>query len=67
MLKFNLKSIRVKNDIKLGELAKRLDITPQYLRLIEIGKVDPRRNLMIKIAKALDTRVQELFFSEEEF
>ena len=66
LLKFDVKSKRVKKDIKQGEFAKRIGITPQYLRLIEKGEIDPRRSLMVKIAKELDTTVQELFFSEDE-
>ncbi|ENZ03378.1 hypothetical protein HMPREF1092_00564 [Clostridium thermobutyricum] len=66
MLKFNVKSERVKQDIQQKDFAKELGITPQYLCLIEKGKVEPRRDLMIKIAKALDTTVQELFFTDEE-
>lgn len=65
MLKFNVKSVRVKKDIKQGVLAEKLNITPQYLRKIEKGEIEPRRDLMLKLAKALDTTVQELFFSEE--
>ncbi len=66
MLKFNVKSERVKQDIQQKEFAKELGITPQYLCLIEKGKVEPRRDLMIKIAKALKSDVVTLFFSEEE-
>lgn len=62
----NLKAERVRKGIKQGDLADKVRITPQYLCLIEKGAVEPRRDLMIKIAKALDTTVQELFFSEEE-
>ncbi|WP_349818085.1 MULTISPECIES: helix-turn-helix transcriptional regulator [Clostridium] len=62
----NLKIERIKKGFKQGMFAKQLGITPQYLRLIEKGAVEPRRDLMIKIAKALDTTVAELFFSEEE-
>lgn len=65
MLKFNVKSERVKQDIQQKEFAKELGITPQYLCLIEKGKIEPRRDLMIKIAKALKTDVITLFFSEE--
>ncbi|WP_242830401.1 helix-turn-helix transcriptional regulator [Clostridium thermobutyricum] len=61
-----MKSERVKQDIQQKDFAKELGITPQYLCLIEKGKVEPRRDLMIKIAKALDTTVQELFFTDEE-
>lgn len=66
MLKFNVKSERVKQDIQQKKFAKELGITPQYLCLIEKGKIEPRRDLMIKIAKALKTDVITLFFSEEE-
>ena len=66
MLKFNVKSEWVKQDIQQKDFAKELGITPQYLCLIEKGKVEPRRDLMIKIAKALDTTVQELFFTDED-
>lgn len=66
MLKFNVKSTRVKQDIKQKEFAKKLGITPQYLCLIEKGKVEPRRDLMIKISRELDSTVQELFFNEDE-
>lgn len=65
LLKFNIRSERVKKDIKQGEFAKRIGVTPQYLRLIEIGEVDPRRSLMLKIANELNSSVQYLFFAEE--
>ena len=67
MIKYKIKSLRVGQGIKAGEFAKELGISREYLRLIENGKAkNPNRDLMIKIAKALDTTVQELFFSEEE-
>lgn len=63
---YKLIASRTGRGIKQGEFAKQLGITPQYLRLIEKGAVEPRRDLMIKIAKALNLSVQELFFSDEE-
>ncbi|RKI49585.1 XRE family transcriptional regulator [Clostridium paraputrificum] len=66
-MKFKIKALRVGQGIKAGDFANELGISREYLRLIENGKAkNPNRNLMIKIAKALDTTVQELFFSEEE-
>ncbi len=66
-MKYKIKALRVGQGIKAGEFAKTLGISREYLRLIENGKAkNPNRDLMIKIAKALDTTVQELFFSEEE-
>lgn len=59
---YKLIAARTGKGIKQGELAKQLGITPQYLRLIEKGEVEPRRDLMIKIAEALQEDVKELFF-----
>lgn len=63
---YKLKAVRVGKNIKQKDLAINLGITPQYLNNIEKGKTEPRRDLMIKIAEALDTTVQALFFDEEE-
>ena len=63
---YKLKAVRVGKNIKQKDLAINLGITPQYLNNIEKGKTEPRRDLMIKIAAALDTTVQSLFFDEEE-
>ena len=63
-MKYKIKALRVGQGIKAGEFAKTLGISREYLRLIENGKA--KNPNMIKIAKALDTTVQELFFSEEE-
>ena len=66
-MQYKIKALRVGQGIKAGEFAKELGISREYLRLIENGQAkNPRRDLMIKIAKALDSTVAELFFSEEE-
>ncbi|MBI6068686.1 helix-turn-helix transcriptional regulator [Clostridium perfringens] len=63
----NLKIQRIKMKKKQKEIAQEVGITQQYLANLENGKSkNPSRDLMIKLAKALDTTVQELFFSEEE-
>lgn len=67
MIKYKIKALRVGQGIKAGDFAKELGISREYLRLIENGKAkNPSRDLMIKIAKALDSDVVTLFFSEEE-
>lgn len=66
-LKYKIKALRVGKGIKAGELAKDLGISREYLRLIENKKAkNPNAVLMKKIAAALDSTVQELFFSEED-
>ncbi|EJT6154420.1 MAG: helix-turn-helix transcriptional regulator [Clostridium perfringens] len=63
----NLKIQRIKMKKKQKEIAKEVGITQQYLANLENGKSkNPSRDLMIKLAAALDTTVQELFFSDEE-
>jgi putative transcriptional regulator len=65
MEKYTLKAKRVEKGITQKEFAKKVGITPNYLISVEMGRVEPRRNLMVKIAKELDADVTELFFSED--
>ena len=63
----NLKIRRIKMKKKQKEIAEQVGITQQYLANLENGRSkNPSRGLMIKLADALDTTVQELFFSDEE-
>lgn len=67
IVKYKIKALRVGQGIKAGDFAKELGISREYLRLIENGKAkNPNKELMIKIAKALNSSVTKLFFSEEE-
>lgn len=51
---------------KAYEFAEKMGISRQYLTMLETGKAkNPSRELMIKIAKELNTDVQTLFFSED--
>jgi len=61
---YKLKAKRVEKGIKQIVLAKQLGITPQHLCQIEKGVIEPRRDLMIKIANILDVDVKVLFFDE---
>lgn len=63
---YKIKAIRVGLGIKQKDMAANLGITPQHLNNIEKCKVEPRRDLMIKIAELLNSDVQTLFFSDEE-
>lgn len=59
---YKLKAKRVEKGIKQASLSKQLGITPQYLSRIEKGEVEPRRDLMIKMADLLNEDVKKLFF-----
>lgn len=59
---YTLKAKRVEKGIKQKDLAKKLGITQQYLCQIEKGEIEPRRDIMLKIAEALGEDVTILFF-----
>lgn len=61
---YKLIAARTGRGIKQCDMAKQLGITPQYLRLIEIGKAEPKRDLMIRIANVLGESVTKLFFED---
>lgn len=63
-MNLKLKAKRVESGIKQKELAKLLGVTPQYVYMLENGKAEPRRDMMLKIANLLDCKVGELFFNE---
>ena len=63
----NLKIFRIKKGLKQQELADRVGISRYYLSTLETCKANKTSNaLMIKLSRALDTTVEELFFSKED-
>lgn len=60
----NVKIARIKKKIKLQELANEVGISREYLRKIENETANPTKNIMERIAAALETTVQELFFED---
>lgn len=61
-LNYKLKAKRIEKGIKQGDFAKLLGISRQNLIFIENFKTEPRRDLMLKIADALNEDVTTLFF-----
>lgn len=63
----NVKLARIKAGLTQKQLAEVVGISNVTIVKIERGNYDSlTRASMIKIAKALNTTVQELFFSEDE-
>lgn len=61
-----IKKRRIELGIKQKELAEAVGVTQQHLGNLENGRCkNPRRDLMLAIAKVLETDVQTLFFSAE--
>ena len=61
-----IKILRAKNGIKQKDLAKKLDITVNYLSLIENDKREPRISLIENIAKELNVPISYLFWEAYE-
>ena len=59
-----MKLARVEKGLSQEELAVLVEATRQTVGLIEKGKYNPTLNLCVKIAKALDKTLNELFWEE---
>jgi putative transcriptional regulator len=53
---------RNKKGMSQTELAKKLGISASYLNRIEKGTKDPSLRLAVRIAHALDVKLDDLFF-----
>ncbi len=60
-----LKIARVEKNLTQQELADLVDVTRQTVGLIEKGNYNPTLKLCIKLSKALDRTLDELFWEEE--
>lgn len=62
----NLKLIRERKNLSQAELARRVGITRQALSLIESNQQEPSLTNGLRISKALDASIQQIFFLEED-
>ena len=60
----NIKIIRKANGLSISELAKLLEITPSYMRLIENGERGGSQITMYKLSKLWDLSIDSLFDAE---
>ena len=58
-----LKIRRIEKDLSQIELAKRVGVTNQSISDYETGRVNPSFSTMERIARELDSTVDELFFN----
>ena len=61
-----LKQVRLEKELTLEELAKRTGFTKGLLSKIENNKVSPPLSTLMKITRALDVSLSELFRAAEE-
>ena len=65
-MNIRFKLARVEKNLSQQELADKVQATRQTIGLIENQKYNPTLNLCIKIAKALDKTLDQLFWEGEE-
>ena len=63
--RLRLKLARIEKGLTQQELADAANITRQTMGLIEKGNYNPSLNLCIRIAKALDKTLDQLFWEDE--
>jgi putative transcriptional regulator len=61
-----LKIRLIEKDKRTKDLAKAVGVTPQAITDYIRGAYNPSHEVMAKIAKELDSTVDELFFNEKE-
>jgi len=59
-----LREIRLRQNIGLRELARRLDLSPSSISQIETGKIRPSVRTLYSLASAFGVTVDEVLFSE---
>ena len=61
-----LKLARVAKGLSQADLAQMVDVTRQTIGLIESGNYNPTLNLCLRIARALDKTLDDLFWGDQE-
>lgn len=65
MKNLRMKAARAAKDMSQGDLAKAVEVTRQTIGMIEAGDYNPTLNLCIRICRALDKTLDELFWEGE--
>lgn len=64
-MRMKLKLARIEKNLTQQELADIVDVTRQTIGLIEKGGYNPTLSLCVRIAKALDKTLDQLFWENE--
>lgn len=65
MKNLKLKAARALKDMSQDDLAKAVNVSRQTINAIEKGDYNPSINLCIAICKALNVKLDDLFWPEE--
>ena len=66
MKNLKIKAARALKDMSQGELADKVEVSRQTIVAIEKGDYNPSIKLCIKICKAVDKTLDELFWEDED-
>jgi putative transcriptional regulator len=64
-MKNRIKELRTKMGLRQEDVANQLNVTRQTIIAVENDKYNPSLELAMKLAKLLNTTVEELFLLEE--
>jgi len=65
-MKTKIKELREKRNLTQEALAEKVDVTRQTILFLEKGKYNPSLRLAYKIAKALNSKIEDVFSFEDE-
>jgi len=65
-MKTRIKELRARYDLTQEDLAKKIGVRRETILFIEKGKYNPSLKLAYDIAKALQTKIDDLFIFEED-
>ena len=65
-MKTRIKELREKRNLTQEALADKADVTRQTILFLEKGKYNPSLRLAYRIAKILNSRIEEVFSFEDE-
>lgn len=64
-MKNNIKNLRFLANMSQTDLAKKIGVSRETISRVESNKSNPSLELAYKIAKTLDTSIEEVFMLEE--
>jgi len=65
-MKTKIKELREKHNLTQEALAEKVDVTRQTILFLEKGKYNPSLRLAYKIAKVLNSKIEDVFSFEDE-
>ena len=65
-MKTKIKELREKRNLTQEALAERVDVTRQTILFLEKGKYNPSLRLAYRIARALNSKIEDIFSFEDE-